>query len=60
MLPAESGWIYHTETLLFYLSTVENSEGIMQHFFMQKSYLFYILSAFCYNIFAFLQSIRTA
>lgn len=26
----------------------------------KKSYLFYILSAFCYNIFAFLQSIRTA
>ena len=60
MLSAISGWINHAETLLFCLSAGEKFDYRMQHFFIQKSYLFYILSAFCYNIFAFLQSIRTA
>ena len=60
MLSARQGWINHTEILLFCMSAGENIVFMMQHFFIQKSYLFYILSAFCYNIFAFLQSIRTA
>ena len=53
MLPAESGWTNHAEALLFCLSAGEKFTCGMQQFFMQKSYLFYILSAFCYNIFAF-------
>lgn len=53
MMPAESGWTNHAEVLLFCLFAEEKFICGMQQFFMQKSYLFYILSAFCYNIFAF-------
>ena len=53
MMPAKSGWTNHAEVLLFCLFAEEKFTCGMQQFFMQKSYLFYILSAFCYNIFAF-------
>ena len=53
MMPTRKGWINHAEVLLFCLSAGEKFTCGMQQFFIQKSYLFYILSAFCYNIFAF-------
>ena len=41
MLSARQGWIDHTEILLFCMSAGENIVFMMQHFFIQKSYLFY-------------------
>ena len=45
MLPASSGWINHTETLLFCVSAGENIECLMQQFFHIKVIL--ILHLIC-------------